>query len=464
MARTRAWLVASVLALGTPLPGFALAPQPVGGEFQVNTFKQNNQYLPVVRFEDDGDFVIAWASYGQDGGSYGIVARRFGSSGIALTDELRVNSFTDGNQFLPALGVDAEGDFVVAWASFGQDGDGYGVFARRFTSSGVAQASEFQVNSYTASSQFLPTADMGASAAFVIVWASALQDGSQSGIFGRRFDAAGAAVGDEFQVNSYSTGTQSGPVLAREADGDFVVAWVSYGQDGSSDGVFARRFASGGTANGVDFQVNAFATGEQDDPELGIDGDGDFVVAWTSPEQDGSGNGVFARRFNAGGAAQAVEFRVNTLTIGDDSQPAVGVEHDGDFVVTWTSSQDGDYTGIFARGWSSSGVALGVELQVNSYTTGTQASPSVDSDAGSFVVAWHSNQDDGQDVFAQRFTTLAVLDIDGSGSITPLTDGLLVLRFLFGFTGTTLTSGAVDLTACSRCNSSAIEAYLKTLT
>ena len=44
----------------------------------------------------------------------------------------------------------------------------------------------------------------------------------------------------------------------------------------------------------------------------------------------------------------------------------------------------------------------------------------------------------------------AVLDVDANGAVQPLTDGLLVLRHLFGFTGSTLTSGALGV-GCSRC-------------
>ena len=65
---------------------------------------------------------------------------------------------------------------------------------------------------------------------------------------------------------------------------------------------------------------------------------------------------------------------------------------------------------------------------------------------GDFVVAWQSFDQDGSTdgIFAQRFGHAAPsLDIDGNGSLEPLTDGLLVLRFLFGFTGATLTTGAV---------------------
>jgi hypothetical protein len=54
----------------------------------------------------------------------------------------------------------------------------------------------------------------------------------------------------------------------------------------------------------------------------------------------------------------------------------------------------------------------------------------------------------------------ANLDIDGDGSLGALTDGLLVLRHLFGFTGSTLTAGAVG-DDCNRCDAAAIVPYLQ---
>ncbi len=54
-------------------------------------------------------------------------------------------------------------------------------------------------------------------------------------------------------------------------------------------------------------------------------------------------------------------------------------------------------------------------------------------------------------------------DIDGDGEQLPLTDGSLLLRYLFGFTGATLTTGAVDMTDCTRCTAPAIEAYIESL-
>jgi hypothetical protein len=65
----------------------------------------------------------------------------------------------------------------------------------------------------------------------------------------------------------------------------------------------------------------------------------------------------------------------------------------------------------------------------------------------------------GPGVFGRRFVVPLTLDVDGDETIQPLTDGLLILRYDFGFRGATLISGAVA-SGCTRCNAPTIEAYL----
>jgi len=52
----------------------------------------------------------------------------------------------------------------------------------------------------------------------------------------------------------------------------------------------------------------------------------------------------------------------------------------------------------------------------------------------------------------------AGLDIDGNGTTDALTDGLLLIRFLFGFSGSALVDGAVG-GGCTRCNADEIFEY-----
>lgn len=56
------------------------------------------------------------------------------------------------------------------------------------------------------------------------------------------------------------------------------------------------------TVTGGEFRVNTFTANEQSQPTVTALTDGGFVVAWRSDGQDGSGSGVYAQRYDASGA------------------------------------------------------------------------------------------------------------------------------------------------------------------
>jgi hypothetical protein len=442
---------------------------PVGEELQVNSYTISAQRRPAVAMDGDGDFVVAWQSYLQDGSFNGVFARRFSSAGTPLGSEFQVNSYTGGNEYRPDVAMDDDGDFVVVWTW--QDAPlNFEVFGRCFDSAGAALGPEFQVNSYTVNYQRIAAVGMDADGDFVVAWESRYQDGSgigDLGVFAQRFDAAGVAQGAEFQVNSFtSLAPQRYATVAMGDQGAFIIAWQSYGQDGSGYGVFARGFDAAGVGEASEFQVNAYTEGRQDQAAVGMGGDGRFVVAWRSLQEASSyGYGIFARAFDAAGVGQGGEFHVNTYTVNNQTRPQVGVDDVGNFIVTWQSSeQDAHSFGIFAQHFDAAGAAQGGEFQVNSYTTADQFYSAIAmKDDGDFVVAWESFQDgDSFGVFVQRGAPRAPVDIDGDASTSPLTDGLLLLRFLFGFGGTTLISGAVD-PDCTSCDAAAIESNLMAL-
>src|SRR5262249_45707956 len=149
----------------------------------------------------------------------------------------------------------------------------------------------------------------------VVVWSSCSnQDGSSCGVFGQRFDNAGARWGAEFQVNTYTRFVQNGAAIAMDTSGSFVVVWRSQ-RDGSDFGVFAQRFDSDGTRAGTEFQVNTFTPQLQGSyPTAIASSPTQFVVVWHSKIQDGSEYGVFAQLFTTNGARLGTEFQVNTVT------------------------------------------------------------------------------------------------------------------------------------------------------
>jgi hypothetical protein len=447
----------------------------IGAEFQVNTHTSSNQLLATLAADADGDFIVAWQSLDQDGSGLGVFARRLSSAGTPNGSDFQVNTYTVDDQWNPAVATDSVGNFVVVWDTYGsdQDGSNRGIFGQRFSSAGITRGDSFQVNTYTSDIQALPSVAADVDGDFVVAWASDGdlanifgQDGSDRGVFSQRFSSDGMPIGGEFQVNTRTAASQALQHLAVDADGDLVVAWSSSLQDGFETGIFAQRFSSAGAALGGEFQVNTYTTNIQVEPSVAADDDGDFVVVWYSVGQDGSDGGVFARRFSSAGIPLGGEVQVNIFTTNDQSLPSVAADGEGDFIVTWASfGQDGDGSGIFARPFSSAGVPLDGELQVNTHTSSHQRFPQVAVDANHhFVVVWTSLFQDGSGdgIFAQRLALLVELDIDGDGSTDPLTDGVLVLRFLFELTGGTMITDAVGA-ECTRCDPDAIAAYLDAL-
>src|SRR5262245_21192241 len=102
---------------------------PVGGQFQVNTYTTGFQGLPAVAADASGNFVVVWDD---EGAGQVLKGRRFDAAGGPLGGEFQVNSDTTTAGYNPAVGSDASGNFVVAWADSNS-----GVLARRFDSAGV---------------------------------------------------------------------------------------------------------------------------------------------------------------------------------------------------------------------------------------------------------------------------------------------------------------------------------------
>ena len=98
---------------------------------------------------------------------------------------------------------------------------------------------------------------------------------------------------------------------------------------------------------------------------------------------------------------------------------------------------------------------------------------------GLLIMRWMSNASDpalanaaigtnatrrtAADISAYLTTLGSLLDIDGNGQIEPLKDGVLILRYLFGFRGDALINGAVGANP-ARFTAADIEAYLRGLT
>ncbi|UCE37558.1 MAG: fibronectin type III domain-containing protein [Thermoplasmata archaeon] len=403
---------------------------PVGGEFRVNEYTTTGQFLPSTAMNSTGSFVVTWHGAGA-GDVKGIYARLYERNGSPIGTDFQVNTYTTDTQWMSSVAMNVSGNFVIAWESSGQDGNGWGVYAQRFDRDGNPEGTEFRVNTRIPYAQCNPAVSMDSNGNFVITWESYDQDTDGYGIYAQRYDNNGNPLGGEFRVNSYITKDQRESSVAMSSTGSFVVTWSSYGQDGSNWGVYAKRYKSNGNPEGAEFLVNTHTEDVQCRPSVAMDPEGDFVIAWDSNGQDGGGYGVYAQRYDRNGNPMGPEFQVNTYISNYQRRPSVAMDSGGNFVITWESyGQDGSNYGIYAQQYDSVGNPLGNEFKVNTYTADVQDFPSIGMDEdGNFVISWESKDQDGSSygIYAQRYNNIIpfkisdiqVLDItDSDATIT----------------------------------------------
>jgi hypothetical protein len=320
--------------------------------------------------------------------------------------EFRVNTYTTGGQVYPTVASDGGGNFVVAWGSNALDGSSEEVKARRYHASGTPLGPEFRVNT-TALFAGDPSVAVTPDGRFVIVWSVFTYP--TGAIVGQRFDASGRAQGAEFRVDSHTSGYGVEPAVAIAPDGAFVVVWHLEGQGQDVD-VFGQRFDASGALRGGQFRVNTYTTYRQSEAAVTVIRDGGFVVAWNDLHgHDGSYEGVFGQRFDPMGTPVGGEFRVNTYTTLTQASPSIASAPDGRFVLVWGSSQGGDANSeVHGQLYQVSGAPNGGEFQVNTYTTAFQwpyGPSAVAMDArGNFVVSWYSGYEYPDfGIFGQRF-------------------------------------------------------------
>lgn len=353
--------------------------------FTINATTAHAQINPGAVAMADGGFIVTWQSFAQDSdtsgmyGDWGIYGQRYSAAGTTMGGEFLINSTTSGNQIMPALAATSDGRFVAVWQS-DQNGSST-IFARRFDPLGTAVGWEFPVDDLnTASKQSHAQVAVLADDGFMIVWQALGQSGGND-IYARRYDAWGAPVGTASRVNSTVSGAQTDPSLTRLTDGSVVVAWQSVVHHGASDGVktiYAQRLSAGGELLGDEFPVSRHPGENQTDPVVTALTSGEFVVTWQTQHQEGDWD-IEGQLFSADGTALGLPLNINTYTAGDQTHPSVAALQDGGFVVAWDSYGQSYATGyaVYSQRFDSEGRALG-GLQLTGSSAGDKINLKVD--------------------------------------------------------------------------------------
>lgn len=196
-------------------------------------------------------------------------------------------------------------------------------------------------------------------------------------------------------VNTISSGDQVDPAIsASRTTRDHVVVWAddAYDKNGNDiDGagnhdIRARVFCEIGCEKVGQFTVNNTTAGDQVDPDVTMDTNGNFVIVWTSKAD----NSVYMRKFNLAGKQVVAETKVNDG--GKASKPAVAIADDGSYVVTWQSATD-----VLMRGFDANGkerIAQKVVATSKLNSSGKRGAPDIGmTPSGDYVITWEDDAD-----------------------------------------------------------------------
>lgn len=467
----------------------------LGGNFWVDDDSLGSvAYYTSVSGDGIGRFVVAWEGWMKD--NYDIFARRYDSTGAQLDDILVVTK-DPSEQSLPSVGAGPDG-FLLSWADK-REGN-YDIYAQRFDQEGNPMGQNFRANDDQGEACQLYQAAAWGERGFCICWRD-MRDGWAQ-IYAQAYDSAGQPEGENFKPAGEVWGAhQLSSSLASEPAGSTLVVWEDYregrvkiyGQWFTGDGLlldgnlpiqdrpgpclqFSPQVASDREGRfsiswmegregdwdvwlkpwpGASLRVNDQSLGFQRYPSLSYGNNGYLMVCWedrrwgydifgqlydaplfpissnfkiNGEERDSyrydpcltGANGfvacwreyylenfhwvshIYAQIFDSLAQPIGGNFRVGP---GQSYQfaPQVGFGRVNEFCVAWVSEEDEDED-IYAQWFDDQGMSLTDPVLVNDDGPGaTQVNPAVVGHQGEWIIAWSDYREGDGDIYGQKF-------------------------------------------------------------
>ena len=308
----------------------------------------------------------------------------------------QVNEYQGIDQSEPSVGTLRDGNYVISWHSLNQDGSGYGVYAKVYSSNSIVLKSEFLVNSETTSDQMYPSVGTFSNGGFVIAWQQSPTTNNPSSINAQRYNPDHSKNGNQILLTGPSNVIRQQVSVGAFSDGGFVMVYNRV--NSTTNLVNAQCYhADGSLVLAEAFQVNTYtgtptASTTNNHPKIGMFPDDSFVIVWQNYGYDNSGYGIYAQLYSSDCIQYGDQFQVNTYAQGDQTNPGVGtfVGDNNQFIVVWMSGANSDFPGIRGQIFNSDSSTFGAEFSI--YGTPEIPYLSTFSDGG-YLVAYDFNND-----------------------------------------------------------------------
>ncbi len=384
---------------GTKIYFTVYGEDPTIGHYELSVDFERN--LPVdtgiefpVSDGDSGNPIDEWPDVDRNANGQGVIVWRAGQvlDGAFAHDEIRgLRIGADGQPETSTFRIDqgTEDDFGKPAVAAAPDGSFVVVWddkVRCFSSSGSPLSSETIFTSQSPTSVAIATKADGC---FAVVWNATDTPGDPEGaIYARQVNSSGVPTGPEIHVNTHTDEHQEDPDVAILSNGDWIVAWFSNVADSGYDIDFRGRIFQGSSPVTDEFAVNTNTSGHQFSPAISASQYGNgYVIVWMN-----SSSTVSFRQYANDHSSTGDEFQATITPDGSGvyDEPDVAMEGDGRFIVAAVVSDD-DGKGVVVRQFRPDGVPVGTEFVLNQIETNDQDTPTIVGDGnGKYLSAWRS--------------------------------------------------------------------------
>ena len=207
----------------------------VGSNFIVSSFLDINQYShhPKVATAPSGNLVVVWQSSHQIDYEAEIWGQLYNPSGEKIGENFRISdsSVSKWNS-LPDVGMDKEGNFVVAWST------GWNILIQRFKADSSKIGEVIEAIGHVKTKTDKISLAMKSSGEFIVAWSDFRNVNWD--IYAQRFDAEGNPLGGNFRINNdQGDNIQQSPVVATD-DKNYYFAWGDNRDSGSGFDIFCK--------------------------------------------------------------------------------------------------------------------------------------------------------------------------------------------------------------------------------
>lgn len=386
------------MALSLAVPSAIAQVSSVGSEYRPIGTIRGDQLRPAIALGQSRG-LLTWQDQ-SDGDGLGIRARWLSSQGVGALESFAVNQLGAGDQERPAVVELSNGSYLIAWQS-GSSG-AQSIKGRFIAANGVYLTDEFAISGSGGNRDVSLATLVGGSV--VAVWTGNTGSADMDDVMMAIVSPAGGLAKGPEVVNLARSGNQRDVTVAGTADGGFLVAYASDAVQALSSKIAGRRFDAAGNAVGGEQSYTDLSNPALTPSLLSVPNG--FILSWSMLDRSESGSlwDIASVALDASGLRAGTVQIVSGKRSGNQVRPRMAKVGSAVVAVYESDGVDGFGVGIGARILDLSGSPTEGEFAVNSNIAGDQIGPVIASSDNQALVIWsgYAGVDFGMDLRAQR--------------------------------------------------------------